>query len=159
MRLVVLDTETTGLDPKQGDRIIEIGCVELLNRRLTNHTYHQYLNPQRNVSAEAQAVHGITDVFLAYKPVFSDIAKKFLEFIAGAELIMHNAPFDMAFLDHELSLWTQATNQQKISLAEGWSITDSLILARAKHPGQKNNLDTLCRRYNINNTHRELHGA
>jgi DNA polymerase-3 subunit epsilon len=159
MRLVVLDTETTGLDHTRGDRIIEIGCVELLNRRLTGHTYHQYINPQCAVSVEAQAIHGITDVFLADKPIFAKVAQELLQFIAGAELVMHNAPFDAGFLDHELALWAQSSRQQKISLDQHCQITDSLMLARAKHPGQKNNLDALCRRYGINNSHRELHGA
>ena len=159
MRLVVLDTETTGLDHTRGDRIIEIGCVELLNRRLTGHTYHQYINPQCAVSVEAQAIHGITDVFLADKPIFAKVAQELLQFIAGAELVMHNAPFDVGFLDHELALWAQSSRQQKISLDQHCQITDSLMLARAKHPGQKNNLDALCKRYGVDNSQRDLHGA
>ena len=156
MRQVVLDTETTGLDPRQGHRIIEIGCVELLNRRLTGNTFHVYINPERLVEAEAMGVHGITNEYLADKPVFTNIAKDFIEFIRGAQLVIHNAPFDVGFMDSEFaklsSLQTSKTEQM-------CSILDTLGLARQIHPGQKNNLDALCKRYGIDNSHREKHGA
>jgi len=155
MRQIVLDTETTGLEPKQGHRIIEIGAVELIDRKLTGNHFHQYLQPDREIDAGAMEVHGITQEFLADKPRFSDVAKEFMDYIRGAELIIHNAPFDVGFLNHELKM-----------LGPRWgtveaiaSILDSLVLARKMHPGQKNNLDALCRRYDVNNTHRELHGA
>lgn len=155
MRQIVLDTETTGIDPRQGHRIIEIGCVELVNRRLTGNHYHQYVNPVREIEAEAIEVHGITNEFLADKPLFKDIAKDFVDFIRGAELVIHNAPFDVGFMDHEFNL--NRYPQEKT--ADMCSVLDTLVLARQLHPGQKNNLDALCKRYGIDNSHRELHGA
>lgn len=154
LRQVVLDTETTGLEWRQGDRVIEIGCVELLNRKLTGRRFHRYLNPQRAIAAGAQAVHGLTDEFLADKPKFAEIAEELLEFVAGAELIIHNAPFDVGFLDNELSLC------QRESLKSGCdSITDTLRMARDLRPGKKNSLDALCGEYGIDNSGRQLHGA
>lgn len=155
MRQIVLDTETTGLEPEQGHRIIEIGCVEILNRRLTDNRYHQYINPEREVDAGAAEVHGITLDDLREKPTFREIAADFIEFVRGAELVIHNAPFDVGFLDAEFA-----------RLGEAWGDTgdycgviDTLKLARDMHPGQRNSLDALCKRYEIDNAHRELHGA
>ena len=154
-RQVVLDTETTGLSTADDHRIIEIGCVELINRRATGETFHQYINPQREIDAGAQEVHGITSEFLADKPKFAEVAADFMQFIAGAELIIHNAAFDVGFLNHELAkLGGQAQRVGDVA-----SILDTLKLARDKHPGQKNNLNALCRRYDIDNSNRELHGA
>ena len=158
-RIVVLDTETTGLDPKRGDKLVEIGAVEMINRRLTGNNYHQYIQPERDVPMEAQAVHGITDEFLADKPVFAAIADDFLSFIDGAELIIHNAPFDVGFLNNELQMLAKSRGIKLPMIGDICDINDSLVLARQKHPGQKNNLDALCRRYFIDNGHRELHGA
>lgn len=156
MRQIVLDTETTGLSPTQGHRIIEIGCVELINRRLTGNTYHVYINPEREVDQGAVQVHGITNDFLEDKPLFIDCKDAFMEFIAGSELIIHNAPFDVGFLENEFKLVKQ---KDWLDLSKHCEITDTLTLARQKHPGQKNNLDALCKRYQINNEHREKHGA
>jgi DNA polymerase-3 subunit epsilon len=153
-RIVVLDTETTGLEVDEGHNVIEIGCVELERRRLTGNHYHQYIRPDREVDAEAMSVHGITNEFLADKPKFAEIADEFLEFIRGAELVIHNAAFDVGFLDKELE-----RNGYRERIADICTVTDSLLVARRKHPGQKNNLDALCRRYEIDNSHRELHGA
>lgn len=153
-RIVVLDTETTGLEVDEGHNVIEIGCVELDRRRLTGNHYHQYIRPDREVDAEAMAVHGISNEFLAGQPRFAEISDRFLEFIRGAELVIHNAAFDVGFLDKELE-----RNGYAERIADICSVTDSLLLARRKHPGQKNNLDALCRRYGIDNSHRELHGA
>ena len=154
-RQVVLDTETTGLDPASGHRVIEIGALELVNRRPTGARFHRYLNPERAIDEGAIEVHGITDAFLADKPHFADVAEEFVEFIRGAELVIHNAPFDVGFLDAEFA-----------RLGPDWGhigtlcgVCDTLQLARSKHPGQKNNLDALCRRYEVDNSHRELHGA
>ena len=158
-RIVVLDTETTGLNPKGGDKLVEIGAVEMVNRRFTSNNYHQYIQPQRDVPMEAQAVHGITDEFLADKPVFADVADAFLAYIDGAELIIHNAPFDVGFLDNELQLLAKSRGIKLPRIGDICDINDSLVMARQKHPGQKNNLDALCRRYFIDNGHRELHGA
>ncbi len=155
MRQIVLDTETTGLDPAQGHRIIEIGCVEIDRRRLTGRHYHQYLQPDREIDAGAQEVHGITAEFLRDKPRFADIVDEFLGFIDGAELIIHNAPFDLAFLRCELALIGRAA----MADAALGAVIDTLMLARGMHPGQKNNLDALCRRYGIDNSQRTLHGA
>lgn len=155
MRQVVLDTETTGLDPQQGHRVIEIGCVEIQNRRLTGRHFHQYLNPDREIDEAAIEVHGITTQFLADKPRFGQVEAEFLEFVSGAELVIHNAPFDIGFLDHELKL--SGSGQGK--MANFCAILDSLLLAREKHPGQRNNLDALCKRYGVDNTQRDLHGA
>ena len=155
MRQVVLDTETTGLDWKQGHRIIEIGCVELLNRRKTQVSYHQYINPQRGIDEAAQEVHGLSNEDLAGKPLFADIAAEFLEFIGDAELIIHNAEFDIGFLDNEL----RTAELADLQLAENNAVLDTLILARQIHPGQRNNLDALCKRYAVDNSRRDLHGA
>jgi len=154
MRQIVLDTETTGLEPRQGHRIIEIGCVEMNDRRLTGNNFHQYLQPDREIDAGAMEVHGITNEFLQDKPRFKDVVGDFIEYIRGAELIIHNAPFDVGFLDHEFRLCEQA-----ITIAELASVTDTLTMARRLHPGQRNSLDALCKRYEINNSHRTLHGA
>lgn len=155
MRQIVLDTETTGLETSQGHRIIEIGCVELFNRRLTGRHYHQYINPEREVDAGAQAVHGISNAMLADKPVFARIADDFLSFIGDAELIIHNAAFDIGFIDYELNLLRPGFG----SIKARCHVVDTLLMARAKHPGQKNNLDALCKRYGVDNSQRELHGA
>jgi DNA polymerase-3 subunit epsilon len=155
MRQIVLDTETTGLEPSAGHKIIEIGCVELVNRKLTGRHYHQYIKPNRDIDEGAIEVHGITNEFLADKPVFDAIVEDFLDFVTGAELVIHNAPFDVGFIDHELK--QLKAGHGKIS--DRCSILDSLVLARHKHPGQKNNLDALCKRYDIDNSQRDLHGA
>lgn len=155
MRQIVLDTETTGLETSQDHRIIEIGCVELVNRKLTGKHYHQYINPQRNVDEGAMQVHGITDEFLQDKPLFETIVDEFLAFVGDAELVIHNAPFDVGFIDHELS----KLPKQPKSIAGLCSIVDTLALARNKHPGQRNNLDALCKRYAVDNSQRDLHGA
>jgi DNA polymerase-3 subunit epsilon len=155
MRQISLDTETTGLETAEGHRIIEIACIEISNRRITGKRYHQYLQPDREIDAGAIKVHGITNEFLQDKPRFADIVEKFIEFIKGAELIIHNAKFDVDFINRELEL-----------LKQGWQpldhyckITDSLAFARELHPGQKNTLDVLCKRYNVDNSKRQLHGA
>lgn len=155
MRQIVLDTETTGLDPAQGHKVIEIGCVELVNRKLTGNHFHVYINPLREIEAAALEVHGITNTFLADKPLFADVAESFIEFASGAELVIHNAPFDIGFLNHELA----AMKKGYKAMAEYCSVLDTLVMARKKHPGQKNNLDALCKRYMVDNTQRELHGA
>ncbi|WP_411358030.1 DNA polymerase III subunit epsilon [Pseudidiomarina salilacus] len=155
MRQIVLDTETTGLDPAQGHRIIEIGAVELIGRKLTGNTFHVYINPQRVVEQGAIDVHGITNEFLQDKPVFSQIADEFLEFIKGGELVIHNAPFDVGFIDHEFRLLRNGFGQTKDYCA----VLDTLMLAREMRPGQKNNLDALCRAYGIDNSNRTFHGA
>lgn len=155
MRQIVLDTETTGLDPQQGHRIIEIGCVEIENRRLTGKRFHRYLNPEREIDAAAIEIHGLTTDFLADKPRFHQIEMDLLNFISGAELVIHNALFDMGFLNYEIGLTSSAVN----SLEGLCSVLDTLILAREKHPGQRNNLDALCKRYGVDNTQRQLHGA
>lgn len=154
MRQIVLDTETTGIDPAAGHRIIEIGCVELMERQLTGRHYHVYINPEREVEAEAITVHGITNEFLADKPLFADVAEEFFEFIKGAELVIHNAAFDVGFMDAEFSRLKPVRKT-----ADHCGIVDSLAIARKKHPGQKNSLDALCKRYGVDNSSRELHGA
>ena len=155
MRQIVLDTETTGLEPRLGHRIIEIGCVEVIDRKVTGKRYHQYINPEREIDEGAEEVHGISTAFLADKPLFADIVDDFLNFIRGAELVIHNAPFDVGFIDHELNQLNQQNNHvEKIS-----TVLDTLVLARKMHPGQKNNLDALCKRYDIDNSQRDLHGA
>jgi DNA polymerase-3 subunit epsilon len=154
MRQIVLDTETTGLDPRQGHRIIEVACIEMINRRLTGRHLHKYTNPEREIDAGAQAVHGITLEFLADKPKFADIADEFLEFINGAELIIHNAPFDIGFLNAELSRLDRVPVE---TVCNG--ITDTLKMAKELHPGKRNSLDALCDRYEIDNSSRTLHGA
>lgn len=154
-RQIVLDTETTGLEPEQGHRIIEIGCVEMVERRLTGNNFHQYLQPDRQIDTAAIEVHGITNEFLADKPRFSEVAADFLDYIRGAELIIHNAPFDVGFLDHELARLSLPTGR----IDQLCSVTDTLVMAKSMHPGQRNSLDALCKRYAIDNSHRELHGA
>ncbi len=155
MRQIVLDTETTGLEPKQGHRIIEIGCIELNNRRKTCRQYQQYLNPEFAIEDGAYDIHGISNEFLADKPVFADIAQEFIDFIRDSELVIHNAPFDLSFINAELGRlgkqWGQVEDYCKV--------IDTLVMARAIHPGQKNSLDMLCKRYEIDNSQRDLHGA
>ena len=155
MRQIVLDTETTGLEVSLGHRIIEIGGVELMDRKLTGRHFHKYINPQREIDDGAFEVHGISREFLADKPLFAEIADEFLDFIGGAELVIHNAPFDVSFLDQELSLLPG----KALHLRDLCQVTESLALARHKHPGQKNSLDALCRRYAVDNSARTLHGA
>lgn len=159
LRQVVLDTETTGINPQEGHRIIEIGCVELLNRRPTRQHFHVYINPERVIDPGAIEVHGITNEFLADKPLFKDIVDAFLAFIKDAELIIHNAPFDVGFINHELQLFAQPSKQKSQSVADFSRVFDTLALARKKHPGQRNSLDALCKRYGVDNSRRELHGA
>ncbi len=158
-RQIVLDTETTGLEPQQGHRIIEIGCVEMMDRRLTGNNFHQYLQPDREIDAGAIEVHGITNEFLADKPRFGDVAQELLAYLRGAELIIHNAPFDVGFLNNELRLWAKKQGGQALVIGDLCSVTDTLVMARKMHPGQRNSLDALCKRYGIDNAHRELHGA
>ena len=155
MRQVILDTETTGLEPEQGHRIIEIGCVEIFKRRKTGRTFHRYLRPDREVDRGALQVHGITNEFLAQQPRFADIVDELLEFISGAELIIHNAAFDVAFLDAELKRLPGPRRQVKGLCG----VLDTLPLARQMHPGARHSLDALCKRYGVDNSHRELHGA
>ncbi|HWO99146.1 MAG TPA: DNA polymerase III subunit epsilon [Methylococcus sp.] len=155
MRQIVLDTETTGLDPQAGHRIIEIGCIELLNRKMTQNRFHVYLNPEREIDAGAAEVHGLNYEFLIDKPRFADIVDDFLAFIRGTELIIHNAAFDVAFLDRELALLADGRG----TISDYCAICDTLAIARKNHPGQRNSLDALCRRYGIDNSRRELHGA
>jgi len=155
MRQVVLDTETTGLAVEKGNRVIEIGCLELSERRPTGRVFHRYLNPQRDIEPGALEVTGLTREFLSDKPLFAEVADDFMEFVRGAELIIHNAAFDMAFLENELALLGGRHGR----LAQQVAVTDSLALARERFPGQRNSLDALCRRFGIDNSHRELHGA
>jgi DNA polymerase III subunit epsilon len=155
MRQVVLDTETTGLEPELNHRVIEIGCVELLNRRPSGRTFHRYLNPEREIDDGALAVHGIARTDLDGQPRFADIAEELLAFIGGAELVIHNAAFDVAFLDAELARLPGEPRQ----VAAVCQVLDTLALARELHPGQRNSLDALCKRYDIDNSARELHGA
>ncbi|WP_006787658.1 DNA polymerase III subunit epsilon [Thiorhodospira sibirica] len=154
-RQIILDTETTGLEPAQGHRIIEIGAVELIERRLTGQHFHHYLQPDREIDEEARAVHGISNEFLADKPRFAQIADEFLAFVSGAELIIHNAPFDVGFIDAELARLTPHPGK----LGSRCHITDTLVMARRLHPGSRVSLDALCKRYGVDNTNRELHGA
>ena len=159
MRQVVLDTETTGLEVANGHRIVEIGAVELINRRLTGRNFHKYINPDRDIDDGAKEVHGITEAFLADKPRFADIWTELYAFLRDCELVIHNAPFDIGFLNAEISRLSDS-GSIKISRVEDFcEITDSLLLARRKHPGQKNSLDALCRRYMVDNSQRDLHGA
>lgn len=155
MRQIILDTETTGLEPKEGHRIIEIGCLELINRRPTGNNYHVYLNPERSVPKEAQAVHGLSESFLADKAKFKDIVDELIAYLKGAELVIHNAPFDVGFLNYEF----QQVSDSYAQIDDYCQVCDTLTLARKLHPGRKNNLDALCKRYNIDNTDRSLHGA
>jgi DNA polymerase III subunit epsilon len=154
MRQIILDTETTGLDPALGHRVIEIAAVEIVNRRFTDRHYHQYVNPERDIDAGALEVHGITGEFLADKPKFREVGKDMLEFIEGAELIIHNAPFDVAFLDYELALLELQSLRTYCP-----QITDTLKMAKGLHPGKRNSLDALCERYQIDHSSRSLHGA
>ena len=154
LRQIFLDTETTGLEIRDGNRIIEIGCVEMVDRKLTGNNYHQYLKVDRDSEEGALAVHGITTEFLSDKPYFNEIFTDFINYVQGAELIIHNAPFDMGFLNHELSLASYGAK-----LETKCEVSDSLVLARQMHSGQRNTLDALCKRYDIKNEHRTLHGA
>jgi DNA polymerase-3 subunit epsilon len=153
-RQVMLDTETTGLEWRQGERVIEIGCVELVGRKLTGRHFHRYLNPGRAIAAGAQAVHGLTDEFLADKPKFAEVVDEFLDFVAGAELIIHNAPFDVGFLDNELALLDREPLKAGVD-----NIVDTLKMARELRPGKKNSLDALCGEFGVDNSGRQLHGA
>ena len=154
MRQIILDTETTGLNARLGDRIIEIGCIEMVNRRFTGNNWHSYVNPERKIEEGAKAVHGISDEFLADKRTFAELATEFIDYARGAELVIHNAAFDIEFLDAELG------RAGLPNLSEhGITVTDTLKLARELHPGKRNSLDALCVRYQIDNTHRSLHGA
>ncbi|MDP2322450.1 MAG: DNA polymerase III subunit epsilon [Gammaproteobacteria bacterium] len=155
MRQIVLDTETTGLEVEKGHRVIELGCVELLNRRRTHRTLHHYLQPDREIDPGAQEVHGISLEMLAGKPRFADIAQEFLDFVAGAELVIHNADFDVGFLRAELRLLGREPNL----IPDTCTVLDTLAVARRLHPGQRNSLDALCKRYNVDNAGREFHGA
>jgi len=155
MRQIVLDTETTGLEHEQGHRIIEIGCVEVVNRRLTGNDLHLYLHPDRDIDEGAQAVHGITLEFLADKPRFSEVAQRFADYIEGAELVIHNAPFDLGFMNSEF----RRLDTDHVKLESRGSIIDTLTQARQLYPGQRNSLDALCKRFLIDNSNRELHGA
>ena len=154
-RLVILDTETTGLNPQEGHRIIEIGCVEMVKRRLTGKRFHVYINPDRIIDEGAIAVHGITNQFLDDKPHFEQIVDDFIAFIKDAELVIHNAPFDVGFINNELS----RLNNKSGTITDYSEVFDTLTYARKKHPGQRNSLDALCKRYGIDNSHRDLHGA
>lgn len=155
MRQLILDTETTGLDPQQGHRLIEIGCIELIDRQVTGRNFHSYLQPDREIDAEAIAVHGITNEFLQDKPRFKQVVPELMEYLRGAELIIHNAPFDVGFIENELRLVEFPTKR----LSEICSITDTLVMARNMYPGQRNSLDALCKRYEIDNSDRHFHGA
>ena len=154
MRQIVLDTETTGLNPRAGDRVIEIGCVELVNRRLTGNNFHSYLNPERDSEEGALAVHGLTTEFLSDKPKFAEIANGLRDYLAGAEIIIHNAPFDVGFLDAEFARLGIARFRDHIG-----EVIDTLVRAKEMHPGKRNSLDALCDRYGVSNAHRTLHGA
>ena len=155
MRQIILDTETTGLEPKQGHKIIEIGCIELINRRKTERSFHQYLNPERDIEDGAFNIHGLSNEFLSDKSRFADIAQEFIDFIKDGELIIHNAPFDVGFINAELKLLGKKWGK----IEDYCTVFDTLLLAREKHPGQKNNLDALCKRYEVDNSQRDLHGA
>jgi DNA polymerase-3 subunit epsilon len=155
MRQIILDTETTGLTPQDGHRIIEVGCLEMVNRKFTGKRYHQYINPEREIEEKALEIHGITQQFLKDKPLFANIIDDFMNFISGAELIIHNAPFDVGFIDHELKL----ANSQWKSITKHCRVIDTLAMARQMHVGQRNSLDALCKRYGVDNSQRDLHGA
>ncbi|MDY0964228.1 DNA polymerase III subunit epsilon [Massilia sp. CFBP9026] len=154
MRQIVLDTETTGLNPRTGDRVIEVGCVEIFNRKLTGNNFHRYINPERESDEAALAVHGLTTEFLSDKPKFHEIAEELREFVQGAEVIIHNAPFDLGFLNHE---FTRIGMRPFVEHCNG--VIDTLVNAKELHPGKRNSLDALCDRYEISNAHRKLHGA
>lgn len=157
MREVILDTETTGIEVRQGHRIIEIGCVEMIDRRLTGRHFHVYINPEREVEEGAFAVHGISDEFLADQPLFAQVVDDFMAFISGARLVIHNAPFDIGFIDAELERLGRANSYGKVG--DHCAVVDTLLVAREKHPGQRNSLDALCKRYGVDNSQRDLHGA
>ena len=165
MRQVVLDTETTGLEVERGHRILEIGAVEIIDRKDTGNHFHEYINPKRAIDSGALEVHGLTEEFLADKPVFQEISEKFLDFVGGAELVIHNAPFDISFLNNELRLCDESDlgkwnkSGRVLKLEDICGVLDSLAMARDLHPGQKNSLDALCRRYEVDNSGRTLHGA
>ena len=155
LRQIILDTETTGLEPEKGHRVIEVGCLEMINRRITGSTFHRYINPQREIERDAEDVHGITNAFLLDKPQFRDIVDELIAYIDGSELIIHNAPFDVNFLNHEFR-WAGKRYQPVESYC---TVFDTLTFARRKHPGQRNSLDALCSRYHVDNSNRDLHGA
>jgi len=155
MRQIILDTETTGLEPKQGHRIIEVGCVELVNRRFTGNNFHYYLNPQRDIDEGAVAVHGLTTDFLSDKPLYEDIAEELHKYLEDAEVVIHNAAFDVGFINHEYQLM----GSEHTDMASWCEVTDTLKMARKMFPGQRNSLDALCKRYEIDNSKRQLHGA
>lgn len=155
MRQIVLDTETTGLSTSDGHRIIEIGCIELVDRRITGRDYHRYLNPDRDIDEGAERVHGISIKDLEGQPRFPDVAEELLDFLSGAELVIHNAEFDVGFLEHELRLMGHA----RPAVTDHATVLDTLGLARRMHPGQRNNLDALCKRYEVDASNRDLHGA
>jgi DNA polymerase-3 subunit epsilon len=155
MRQIVLDTETTGLEPAQGHRVIELGCVELVNRRPTQNRFHRYINPEREVDRGALEVHGIENEFLATQPKFAEVAREFIDFVRGAELVIHNADFDVEFLNHEL----KRLPDLPVEIRDCCGVLDTLALARRLHPGQRNSLDALAKRYSVDNSKRELHGA
>ena len=155
MRQIILDTETTGLEPELGHRVIEIGCIEVVNRRRTGRVFHRYLRPDREIDPGALQVHGLTAEFLAGQPRFTDVAAEWIEFVRGAELVIHNAPFDVAFLDAELARLPEPPGK----VNDLCQVLDTLALARQMHPGQRNGLDALCKRYSVDNSHRDLHGA
>ncbi len=159
MRQIVFDTETTGLEPELGHRIIEIGAIELVNRRRTGRQFHRYLCPDRDIDPGAVQVHGLTTEFLGGQPRFADIVGELREFIAGAELVIHNAPFDVAFLDAEFEQLARAGSAPPDRVRDFCNVLDTLALARQMHPGQRNSLDALCKRYSVDNSHRDLHGA
>jgi len=154
MRQIVLDTETTGLNPRTGDRVIEVGCVEIYNRQLTGNNFHRYINPERDSDPAALAVHGLTTEFLSDKPKFHEIVEELREYINGAEIIIHNAPFDLGFLNHEFSRLGLPTFNDHCT-----NVIDTLVQAKELHPGKRNSLDALCDRYGVSNAHRKLHGA
>ncbi|PCI65887.1 MAG: DNA polymerase III subunit epsilon [Piscirickettsiaceae bacterium] len=154
-RIIILDTETTGLEPKKGHRIIEVGCVELINRRFTGNNFHYYLNPQRDIDEGAVAVHGLTSEFLADKPLYEEIADELHDYLKGAEIVIHNAAFDVGFINHEYELM----GSDHTDMTSWCEIVDSLLMARKMFPGQRNSLDALCKRYEIDNSQRQLHGA
>jgi len=156
MRQIILDTETTGIDPLSGDKIVEIGAVEMIKRKLTDHNYHQYIQPEREVPQEVIEVHGITNEFLVGKPTFREVVDDFMEYVSGAELIIHNAPFDVGFINQELSLLKK---NRWGKLEDHCTITDTLKMARKMYPGQRNSLDALCKRLYVDNSNRTLHGA
>ena len=158
-RQIILDTETTGLHPEDGERIIEIGCIEIINRKITSNSFHTYLNPEKPVSIAALEVHGINNDFLADKPKFADIAEQLIAYLKAAEIIIHNAGFDTGFLNHEIAKANQQKALELPDIETICTITDSLALAKKKHPGQRNSLDALCKRYQVDNSQRNIHGA